>query len=515
MTAWRTRPTRQVQALREDLHAARYTVDHLTELLGPEAIAAMGREQVVPAVRRARTCTDPAAVLARLFVLGDQVTPGEVAAALPRSADHAGELGLLRTVPGGSVQALLDLRPLDLGTGPLYLAADRGEATTGSAVQADHVLGLGGASRTLAELTVPIPAARALDLGTGSGVQALALAGRCATVTATDISTRALEYAALNADLNEARLDLRAGSMLEPVAGETFDLIVSNPPFVITPRAEGALPAYTYRDAGGTGDAMAEALVTGLGAHLAPGGVAQLLLNWEVHDVADPFARVRDWCARSGLDAWVVGREVADPCEYAETWLRDGGITPDRDRQAWDRGYAAWLEDFQIRGVRGVGFGYLTLHRPAGPGDRPAGPAGQWLRAEEVTGPLPGPLGPAVAATLTAKDALAGLDDAALAALPLTVAPDVTEERHYRPGSAHPEVIVLHQGGGFGRSVRADTALAAVVGASDGELTPAQAAAGVAVLTDTAPEAVLESVIADIRGLVLDGFLHLPGYREE
>src|SRR5699024_11287662 len=65
------------------------------------------------------------------------------------------------------------------------------------------------------------------------------------------------------------------------------------------------------------------------------------------------------------------------------------------------------------------------------------------------------------------------------------------------------------------RSVRADTALAAVVGASDGELTPAQAAAGVAVLTDTAPHAVLQSVIADIRGLVLDGFLHLPGYREE
>ncbi|HLS62593.1 MAG TPA: methyltransferase [Ruania sp.] len=509
MTTWRTRPTRQVQALRADLRAAEYTVDHLTELFGPEVIAAMAREQVVPAVRRARTLTDPAAVLARLFILGDQVTPAEVATVLPRSAGYAGELGLLTTTTGGTVQALLDLRPVDLGTGALYLAADLGEATTGHAVQAEHVLGLGGASRTLAELTVPTPAARALDLGTGSGVQALALAGRCAAVTGTDISTRALTYAALNADLNGLDLDLRKGSMLDPVAGETFDLIVSNPPFVITPRAEGALPAYTYRDAGGTGDAMAEALVTGLGAHLAPGGVAQLLLNWEIHEATDPLARVRDWCTRSGLDAWVVGREIADPCEYAETWLRDGGITPDRDRRAWDRGYAAWLADFEARGVLGVGFGYLTLHRARGPAGE------QWLRTENLTGHLPGPLGPAIAATLAVKDALAGLDDAALAALPLTVAPDVTEERHYRPGSAHPEVIMLHQGGGFGRSVRADTALAAVVGASDGELTPAQAAAGVAVLTDTAPHAVLQSVIADIRGLVLDGFLHLPGYREE
>src|SRR5690625_3549767 len=416
MTTWRTRPTRQVQALREDLHAAGYTVDHLTELVGPEAIAAMAREQVVPAVRRARTLTDPAAVLARLFILGDQVTPAELATALPRSADHAAELGLLATTAGGTVQALLDLRPVDLGTGALYLAADLGEATTGHAVGADHVLGLGGASRTLAELTVPTLAGRALDLGTGSGVQALALAlaGRCTTVTATDISTRALTYAALNAGLNGVDLDLRAGSMLEPVAGETFDLIVSNPPFVLTPRAEGALPAYTYRDAGGTGDAMAEALVTGLGAHLAPGGVAQLLLNWEVREATDPFARVRDWCARSGLDAWVVGREVADPCQYAETWLRDGGITPERDRQAWDRGYAAWLEDFEARGVRGVGFGYLTLHRPTTAArpvtdHRAAGPAGErWLRTEELTGHVPGPLGPAVAATLAAKDTQIG-----------------------------------------------------------------------------------------------------------
>src|SRR5699024_5318953 len=104
MTTWRTRPTRQVQALREDLHAAGYTVDHLTELVGPEAIAAMAREQVVPAVRRARTLTDPAAVLARLFILGDQVTPAELATALPRSAGYAGELGLLTTTTGGTVQ---------------------------------------------------------------------------------------------------------------------------------------------------------------------------------------------------------------------------------------------------------------------------------------------------------------------------------------------------------------------------------------------------------------------------
>lgn len=513
MAGRHTRPAHLVRALAGDLHAAEFTVDHLADLLGEAATAAMAREQVIPAVRRARMLTDPAATLARLFMLGDEITSAELTAALPRSADHAADLGLVAPGTGGAPRARLDLRPVDLGEGTLYLAADLGEATTGQAVDGEHVLGFGGASRTLAELTVRRPVGRALDLGTGCGVQALTLAGRtgqpgrAAHITATDISTRALNYAAFNAALNGVELDLREGSMLDPVAGEQFDLVVSNPPFVITPRTTGALPAYTYRDAGGTGDAMARDLVTGLAAHLAPGGIAQLLLNWEIHDVADPFARVRTWCEESGLDAWVIGRERADPSEYAETWLRDGGITPERDAEAWQRGYLAWLADFEDRGVAEVGFGYLTLHRP------PAGRQ-QWLRTEEVGHRPPGSLGEVIAATLAAKDALAGLDDAALAALPLIVAPDVTEERHYRPGSAHPEVIMLHQGGGLGRSVRADTALAAVVGASDGELTVAQIAAGVAVLTDTSAEAVSASVIADIRGLVLDGFLHLPGYRE-
>ena len=532
MGSWQTRPEELVHSLRDDLHAATYTVDRLGEFLGEAASAALGREQVIPAVRRARTLTDPAATLARLFMFGDEITPAELRAALPRSADHAADLGLVAPGTGGALRALIDLRPVELGEEPLYLAADLGEATTGQAVAAEHVLGLGGASRTLVELTVPGPVGRALDLGTGCGVQALTLAARAGQpgqtrrtahaspghdpggVTATDISTRALAYAAFNAGLNGVELDLREGSMLDPVAGEQFDLVVSNPPFVITPRTPGALPAYTYRDAGGTGDAMARDLVTGLAAHLAPGGIAQLLLNWEIHDLADPFARVRTWCEASGLDAWVIGRERTDPCQYAETWLRDGGITPEREPDAWRRGYLAWLADFEARGVQEIGFGYLTLHRPE-PGQQRSGLGQQqWLRTEELGHRPPGSLGATIAATLATKDALAGLDDRALAALPLTVAPDVTEERHYRPGSAHPEVIVLHQGGGLGRSVRADTALAAVVGASDGELTVTQIAAGVAVLTDTAPEAVAESVIADIRGLVLDGFLHLPSYRK-
>src|SRR5690625_1938337 len=84
---------------------------------------------------------------------------------------------------------------------------------------------------------------RALDLGNGSGIQALHLARHCQHVVGTDISARALEYARLNLALNDVdpqRIELRRVSMLEPVAGEQFDLIVSNPPFVISPPNIGA-----------------------------------------------------------------------------------------------------------------------------------------------------------------------------------------------------------------------------------------------------------------------------------
>src|SRR5699024_8726210 len=171
-----------------------------------------------------------------------------------------------------------------------------------------------------------------------------------------------------------------------------------------------------YRDAGGTGDEMARGLVTGLRPHLAPGGIAQMLLNWEIRDLQDPFARVLQWCRDSGLDAWIIGRDVSDPCEYAETWLRDGGITPERDRKAWERGYHAWVADFDRRGVLAVGFGYLILHRPQRADQE------QWLRAEQITTRPPGALGGAIAATLAAKDALAHVDEAALADCALAVA---------------------------------------------------------------------------------------------
>ncbi len=103
---------------------------------------------------------------------------------------------------------------------------------------------------------------------------------------------------------------------------------------------------------------------------LAPGGVAQLLGNWELHDGQSWSQRLEGWLEGTGLDAWVVQREVADPALYAETWIRDGG---QKAGPRFDELYAAWLDDFDARGVTGVGFGVVTLRRPSGRARRCAG----------------------------------------------------------------------------------------------------------------------------------------------
>ena len=292
-------------------------------------------------------------------------------------------------------------------------------------------------------------------------------------------------------------LELLRGSLLEPVAGRRFDLIASNPPFVLTPPAvrEAGLPLMEYRDAGGP---ILPGLVAGLGEHLEPGATAVMLGNWEHRGAGS-------WLPKE-LDAWILERELQDPVEYATMWLRDGGLTPERDLQAFDSALEAWIDDFEARDVRGVGFGYLIVHRPQSPRE-------PWRLLEEVTTSGQGVLGPHVAEVLEVRERLAGLDDDAVADLRPLLAPDVTEERHLIPGAAEPTVILLRQGGGLGRALQASTAVAALVGVADGELSVGQVASAVAVLSElNAADALAlrAEMVEATRHLLTTGFLR-PG----
>ncbi|MGN6272106.1 MAG: DUF7059 domain-containing protein [Protaetiibacter sp.] len=494
-----------IPALRADLDSARYRVDHLDSLWGAAAEAALLRGNRVPASRALAASHDPAAVLARLFVLGEVTDAAPLAAALPTlGIAGALDLGLIEH-DGERIRPLVDLRPYAFvdphGAGEWWIASDLGELATGGPLRVDHVLGVGGASTTLAALQFPDDVETVLDLGTGCGIQALHARRFARRVIATDISERALGFARLNAELNGVDgIEFRLGSLFTPVAGERVDRIVSNPPFVITPRTPG-VPAYEYRDGGLVGDALVASVVAGAAEHLAPGGTAQLLGNWEYRWDSDGLECAADWAADAGLDVWVIERDRLDPARYAETWIRDGGTRPGSPE--FERLCAAWLDDFAARGVTEVGFGYLVLRRPV------SDAAPRFRRTERASAPLEGVagIGAHLSAALAARDAIASLDDSALLATRLRVAGDVTEERSHWPGAEDPSVIVLRQGGGLRRELRADPALAAVVGACDGELPLGVIVDAVAELLGVEAARMRPALLAEVRELVIDGLL--------
>ena len=321
-------------------------------------------------------------------------------------------------------------------------------------------------------------------------------------------------------------MSLREGSLLDPVAGERFDLVVSNPPFVITPRVAGesAEEQFTYRDGGLPGDEIVSTMVRRLPSVLVPGGRAQMLGNWEIiRDSEDPSQprswdeRVRAWVEDADAEAWIIQRETLSPESYAETWLKDA--SENRDRKHYEQTYLAYLNDFESRNVHSIGFGMIWLRRPSE--DTTAGLAAPLLRFEEITYPIQQPIARALTESVRRYDRLAAMDDEALLAAHLEVAEDVTEERHGRPGAEHPSVILLRAGSGLCRTQLLSTETAGFTSASDGELAVGQIVAALAMLLSwpeydeaaaaargTQEQHPRDTLLHAVRELVLKSFLH-------
>ncbi|HKT02266.1 MAG TPA: methyltransferase [Rugosimonospora sp.] len=340
-----------VARLRAALTTAGYTSAGIAGRIGPEATAAMRRNDYRAALR-ATGEGDPLGTLIRLFVCAQSEPAEAVARALdPLPPDAALAAGLVTpTVESGQLRAGVDLEPY--GEDWWVLADLPAGARTGP-LPVDHVLGVGGASTTLAGATVRDPVGTALDLGTGCGIQALHLSTHARRVTATDVAPRALRFAATTAALAGLDWELLAGDLTVPVAGRRFDLVVSNPPFIVGP---GGPARYVYRDSGRSGDGVCAELAAAAPDLLTDGGTMQYLANW-LHVSGEPWQeRVASWVAGTGLDAWVVQREVTDPMSYVNLWLSDAGES--------DRRLAAeWLDWFDAHKVEAVGFGVVNLRR--------------------------------------------------------------------------------------------------------------------------------------------------------
>jgi methylase of polypeptide subunit release factors len=321
--------------LRDMLDQVGYRPAELTQLLRGPGRSFVGRAAPLR-VLQLEAQRDPLATLVRLLVLAQPVD----AERLPLSAALLERAGLAerrdRTV---SPFAVL------LPYGEFLLAFDR------PAVGPDEVILAGIESERLAALTPRRKISSALEIGTGGGYQALQAAAHAERVVATDVSRRALAFAAFNAALNGvANVELREGSFFEPVEGERFDLVVSNPPYAVSPESR-----LVYRDSGLARDEVSGLVVRGAAETLRRGGFAAVAASWIVAD--DLLDTPRRWLAGTGCDTWVFHIGTESALAAAVAWNQEA---PDGERA---ERVARWLDYYRSERIESLAYGVIVMRR--------------------------------------------------------------------------------------------------------------------------------------------------------
>ena len=478
--------------LREALLTANYTAAGIADRIGPAAVDAVRRNDF-RALLRATGDGDRLATLIRVFIAGASEPADAVAAALaPLALERAVAAGLVE--PDAS--ALSNVRSaVDLDVyHDWWILSDVDAGSAGRPLRPDHVLGVGNAATTLAGATIRRPVGSALDLGTGCGVQSLHLSGHAGSVTATDISARALRFATTTAALNGLEWEMLAGDLVEPVAGRRFDLVVSNPPFIVGPPTT----RYAYRDSGRAGDAVCAELAAAAPGVLAEGGTMQYLANWLHVAGQDWRDRVRGWFEPTGCDAWVIQRDVSEPGAYVDLWLRDASAPTDAARRE------AWLDWFDEHRVTAVGFGVVTVRR--------SGRADPVVRVEELTQTVEPPLGEAIAGWFDRRDWLAARRSNGFAPLlgeSLRRSPDLrlAQEADHDEEDWTVRRQTLTQTGGLRWSEEVDTVALALVSGADGATPLRDQLAVLAAALDMPVDALAAAATPVVAAMVERGFL--------
>ena len=398
--------------IRDTLAAAGYDDRGVTEALGA-GLSPLPEKKLAVLLRRTSGGT-PLETLIRLFILGVRVGLGPAKAALgPMGPQWWAQRGLVNLV-GDDVEATVQLRCYQ----GLVVAFDflrRG----GSALSPEYVMGISASSLTLAGLTVRRPSRSTLDLGTGSGFQAFVAAGHSDRVIATDRNPRAVEIATFNARLNGlANVECREGDLFEPVARETFDLIVSNPPFIVSPDN-----IFYFLHSGMSGDEVCRTIAREAPGHLADGGYFQFLANWTVGAGEDWRGRLAEWFDGTGCDALVLRRGSTAPDEYAAIWIEsEGGDV------GFEQSFSAWMDYYDGLGVQSIDSGLVTMRRSGGP-------TSPWFCAEDTPETMTVPAGGDINGRFEAEDFLAAhRDDKALLARAFRLSADARLTQQSQPG---------------------------------------------------------------------------------
>lgn len=293
--------------------------------------------------------------LIRLFTLGETVSGRLAMSALGTSGTGLLELGLLSALDG-KVFSRFQLIPIGDGWVACDFQYPRPELGEEGVIADFYVMGIGPSSLLVANLVPPLASCRVLEMGCGLAWLSSGLMRDGHTVTGVDLNPRALRLAEFQLKLRGLPpLDLRQGDGFDPVRGEEFDLIVSNPPYVQSPGGNRV-----YRE-GKAGESICERLLRDLPAHLAPGGIAVVLVNWMHAEMDSPFDEgPLDWLPEEGLRRWVYQTTCSTPADYAWMWI---GPDPAFKGEAAVKEMRRWLDYYRDNGVGAISNGFVVVQR--------------------------------------------------------------------------------------------------------------------------------------------------------
>ena len=488
-----------VRRARQCLDESGFTLDALTERLGIHAFAHLALGELAPLLRATRA-GDRLDTLLRLFVVGLPVALADARAALAPLSVEQWSAGGVVAVEDGEARSRVAIRPLG---GPAnWLVVHDFARPAAATLPADHVLGVSASTMALAGATIRREISSAFDLGAGCGVQAMHASAHSRRVVASDLNPRATACATLTMEINGiANVAVRQGDLFAPVVGERFELVVANPPFVISPSRR-----YLFRDSELAIDELCRQLVGSAPGHLADGGHCQLLASWAHVAGEDWRDRLHSWFEGTGCDALVFEREALEPSAHAASWLRQ--TEPPGE---WQPEYDEWMAYYERHRIEAVGFGLISMRR------RVAG--NPWFRAEEAPQEWSMPCGDHLGAVFELADFLESCEEQRLLDVPLRLAPDVVLDERARPGTHLPRthgpddqawVVIdrmLRQTAGLCREGQVDEAVATIAAACDGTRPLGAVLAETARSADADPSDLTRAALPVVHRLVERGFL--------
>ena len=338
--------------IREVLAKANYNEQAVSAALGVETLGKLG-ERKLPALLRRTSDGTPLQTLTRLFVLGQTADLAAFERAIaPMTVVEWVEMRLVE-VTGASVLGCLQLRCYQ----GLVFAYDFPRRGRGGLPQ-DYVMGVSPSSLVLAGMTVRGANETTLDLGSGCGIQAILASPHSRRVVGVDCNSRANGVARFNAGLNGiSNVEFREGDMFAPVEGETFDLIVSNPPFIISPENR-----HMFLNSGMEDDGICRKVVKQSPRFLNEGGYCVLNANWAVLEDEDWRARLANWFADTGCDGLVFQQDTRDLGDYAAGLIEVGNDDGVEYMKIFDR----WMDYYAKRRITGIGQGVIVMRRASG-----------------------------------------------------------------------------------------------------------------------------------------------------